>query len=192
MSNVLRDLGFVVLAVGVLAAAMGMVALATAMWVRRQWRRKRGLLVLNAHALALSAGAAGVRWLWSRPVPDRRWLALHRVRRQLHRAVDGAATAVAEAAAAKASIGDLGSLSTRLTSVATDVDRALRIAQNAGGDHVDVDAAVRQARELTTAGRDVQRAASLSLEAANRPAAQALVDHVRVEIQAVAAGAAQP
>jgi len=191
MSSVLRDLGLVVLAVGVLAVAMGVVAFATALWVRRQWRRKRGLLALNAHALALSAGAAGVRWLWSRPVPDRRWLALHRERRRLHRAVDGAARAVAEAKAANASIGDLASLSARLTCVATDVDRALRVAQNADGDHVDVDAAVTQARELTTAGREVQRAASLSLEATNRPAAQALVDHVRLEIQAVAAGSAR-
>jgi len=190
VSSVMRDVGFFLLAVGVIAAAMGLVAFATALWVRRQWRRKRVLLSLNAHALAVSAGAAGVKWLWSRPVPDRRWLSLHRTRRQLHRAVDGADKAVRMARAANAPIGELASLSNRLRAVALDVDKSLRIAQNADGPAAKVDATVAQARELTAAGREIQHAVATSLESSNRPAAQALVDHVRLEIQAVDAGSA--
>ena len=46
-------------------------------------------------------GAAGLKWLWTRPLPDRRWWSLHRARRRLHRSLEGAERAVAEATAAQ-------------------------------------------------------------------------------------------
>jgi hypothetical protein len=97
------------LAAGVVALA---VTVAAAWWVKRRIRRHlerigRAMAGL-AGGVAAGAARAGWRWLWSRPLPDRRWVAAGRARRRLWRAVSAASHAVAvarQAGAARAAAG---------------------------------------------------------------------------------------
>ncbi len=61
------------------------VAAAGLWWLKRRIRRRleRVGLAIAGRAAGAAAGAASAawRWLWSRPIPDRRWLAAGRTRR---------------------------------------------------------------------------------------------------------------
>jgi hypothetical protein len=107
------------LAAGVVVLAVA----AVARWSLKRWMRRRlerAGRAAAARATAISAGAAraGWQWLWSRPLPDRRWIAASRARRRLWRAVSAADRAVAVARKAGAPTGDLAALCRRLRQAA--------------------------------------------------------------------------
>ena len=187
MGQFLGDVAAALVVVGILTAVAVGAAVVGVLWLRRRWRSKRVALALKLNGLALGAAASGVRWLWTRPLPDRNWRTLQRVRRNLLRASLGAEHAVREARAANASLGDLEGLARRLRHAALDVDRSLRIAQQAGAtDHADE--LIRHATELTQAARGIQRSAAGSLAELHRHTTDELVGHVRLEEQAFLGG----
>ncbi len=190
MAQFLADVAGVLVAVVVLAAIAAGAVLVGALWLRRRWRTKRAALALQLNGIALAAAASGARWLWTRPMPDRRWRTLHRARRELLRAATGAEHAVREARDAEASIGDLDGLTRRLRHSALDVDRSLRIAQHSGSSEP-VDELLRHATELSRAARGIQRAAAESLAELHRHTTDELVGHVRLEQRAMDRGTAR-
>jgi hypothetical protein len=103
--------------------------------------------------------------------------------------VNGAEHAVRAARSAGASVGDLESLCRRLRRAATDVDRSVSIAQCDSGPTPDGVAAT-QLTELVTAAGRIRHAAATSLDHLSRPATSHLVDDVRREEAAMAAGVA--
>jgi len=184
MGQFLGDLAAILVAAGILAAIAAAAAVVGVLWLRRRWKSKRVALALKLNGLALGAAASGVRWLWTRPLPDHHWRRLQRARRDLLRATTGAEHAVREARAAEASLGDLEGLTRRLRHSSLDVDRSLRIAQQAGAT-VQVDELLRHAGELTRAARGIQHAAAESLADLHRHTTEELVSHVRIEEQAL-------
>jgi hypothetical protein len=172
----------------VLAAAAGAV-----WWVKRRVRRRLERIgrAVTRRAAGISAGAAVAewQWLWSRPLPDRRWIAAGRARRRLWRAVGAAGHAVAVAREAGAPTGDLKALCRRLRQAAADADRSLVMAGRAT-------AATRTAQPASAEVSDLVRAAGLIQAAASavaslsRPAAASLADDARREAEALSAGIA--
>ena len=114
----------------VLAAAAG-----AAWWVKRRVRRRLERIgravTRRAAGISAAAAVAGWQWLWSRPLPDSRWIAAGRARRRLWRAVGAAGHAVAVAREAGAPTGDLETLCRRLRQAAADADRSLVMAGRA-------------------------------------------------------------
>jgi hypothetical protein len=157
------------------------------LWVRRTWGRKRIELVRRLNGVSLGVATSGMRWLWSRPLPDRHWRTLQRARRDLARATGGAEHSVREASDAGASTGDLIGLLRRLQHAALDVDRSLRIAQQSSPADP-VDELLAHAVDLSTSARRIQRAAAESLAELHRSVTADLVRHVRVEEQAIRRG----
>jgi len=184
------------LAAALLAGAV-FVAVMTAgvVWLRRRVRRRlAGLgLVLAGRAREAAVtvgGGAGSRWLWSLPVPDRRWREGGRVRRELWRAVGAAEHAVAAARRGGAPTGDLDALCRRLRRAAGSADRRLAIGQRPAVAGAGLDPAVSEVSGLLSAAGQIQAAASDALASVSRPAARQLADDVRIEVTALAAGLA--
>jgi hypothetical protein len=184
VGRILGDVAAILIAATIMAAVAAGAVVAGVFWLRRTWRRKRVLLALRAQGVAVGAAAAGIRWVRTRPVPDRRWWVLQRARTGLVRASAGAEHAVREAKAARAPLGDLEGLTRRLRHAALDVDRSLKIAQQAGAAEP-VDELLVHASRLATAGRQIQHAAAESLVGLHRHTTDELVDHVRVEERAI-------
>jgi len=183
------------LAAGLLAGTVCVAVMtAGAVWLRRRvrCRLERLGLVLASRACGAAAvvGGAGSRWLWSLPVPDRRWREGGRARRELWRAVGAAEHAVAAARRGGAPIGDLDALSRRLRKAAGNADRRLVIGQRPAVDGAGLDAGVGEISGLLTAAGQIQAAASAALASVSRPAARQLADDVRVEVTALTAGLA--
>lgn len=183
------------LGAGLLAAAACVAVLAAgAVWLRRRVRRRREWLGLvragRARGAAAVAGGAGWRWLWSLPVPDRRWREGSRARRELWRAVGAAEHAVAAARRSGAPTGDLDGLCRRLRQAAGSADRRLAIGQRPVAACAGLEPAVGEISGLVSAARQIQAAASAALVSVSRPAARQLADDVRVEVAALAAGLA--
>jgi hypothetical protein len=194
LSTVALRAGELLAAALIAAAALLAVTLAAAVWLRR--RVKRGLealrLVMADHMRGAAAGAAGAgrRWLWSRPVPDRRWRAAIAARRRLWRAVGAAERAVAAAHDAGAPTGELDALCRRLRQAAVDADRSLAVQRHAtvaGGGMEPVSC---QVTDLVAVAGQIQSAASAALASLSRPATSALTDDVHREAVALAAGIA--
>jgi|SRR5690349_5103087 len=184
------------LAAGLLAAIV-FVALAAAggLWLRRRVRRRLQALgpVLAGRARGAAAavgGGAGSRWLWSLPVPDRRWREGGRARRELWRAVGAAEHAVAAARRGGAPTGDLDGLCRRLRQAAGSADRRLAIGQRPAVAGAGLDPAVSEVSGLLSAAGQIQAAASAALASVSRPAARQLADDVRIEVTALTAGLA--
>ena len=183
------------LAAGLLAAIV-FVALVAAggLWLRRRVRRRKQalgpVLAGRAHGAAAVAGGAGSRWLWSLPVPDRRWREGGRARRELWRAVGAAEHAVAAARRGGAPTGDLDALCRRLRQAAGSADRRLAIGQRPAVAGAGLDPAVSEVSGLLSAAGQIQAAASAALASVSRPAARQLADDVRIEVTALAAGLA--
>jgi hypothetical protein len=83
------------LAAGLLAGVVSVALVAAGgLWLRRRVRCRLQtlgpVLAGRARGAAAMAGGAGSRWLWSLPVPDRRWREGGRARRKLWRAVGSA------------------------------------------------------------------------------------------------------
>src|SRR5437899_11802246 len=126
------------LAAALLAGATLVAAVAAgAVWLRRRVRRRLDglgqVLAVRAREAAAMAGSSlgstRSRWLWSLPVPDRRWREGGRARRELWRAVGAAEYAVAAAGRGGAPTGDLPALCRRLRQAAESADRRLAIGQ---------------------------------------------------------------
>ncbi len=183
------------LAAGLLAGVV-FVALVAAggLWLRRRARRRLQalgpVLAGRARGAAAVAGGAGSRWLWSLPVPDRRWREGGRARRELWRAVSAAEHAVAAARRGGAPTGDLDGMCRRLREAAGSADRRLAIGQRAAVAGAALDPAVSEVSGLLSAAGQIQAAASAALASVARPAARQLADDVRIEVTALAAGLA--
>ncbi len=183
------------LAAGLLAGVV-FVALVAAggLWLRRRARRRLQalgpVLAGRARGAAAVAGGAGSRWLWSLPVPDRRWREGGRARRELWRAVSTAEHAVAAARRGGAPTGDLDGMCRRLREAAGSADRRLAIGQRAAVAGAALDPAVSEVSGLLSAAGQIQAAASAALASVARPAARQLADDVRIEVTALAAGLA--
>jgi len=184
------------LAAGLLAAIV-FVALVAAggLWLRRRVRRRLQALgpVVAGRARGAAAavgGGAGSRWLWSLPVPDRRWREGGRARRELWRAVGAAEHAVAAARRGGAPTGDLDGLCRRLRQAAGSADRRLAIGQRPAVGGAGLDPAVSEVSALLSAAGQIQAAASAALASVSRPAARQLADDVRIEVTALTAGLA--
>ena len=183
------------LAAGLLAAIV-FVALVAAggLWLRRRVRRRPQalgpVLAGQARRTAAVADGAGSRWLWSLPVPDRRWREGGRARRELWRAVGAAEHAVAAARRGGAPTGDLDALCRRLRQAAGSADRRLAIGQRPAVAGAGLDPAVSEVSGLLSAAGQIQAAASAALALVSLPAARQLADDVRIEVAALAAGLA--
>ena len=183
------------LAAGLLAVA-GLVAVmaAAAVWLRRRLRALGPALAGRARGAAAMAGSsigsAGSRWLWSLPVPDRRWREGGRARRELWRAIGAAEHAVAAARRGGAPTGDLDGLCRRLRQAAGSADRRLAIGQRPAVAGAGLEPAVSEVSDLLSAAGQIQAAASAALASVSRPAARQLADDVRTEAVALAAGVA--
>jgi hypothetical protein len=183
------------LAAGLLAGVVCVALVAAGgLWLRRRVRRRlQGLgpvLAGRARGAAAVAGGAGSRWLWSLPVPDRRWREGGRGRRELWRAVGAAEHAVAAARRGGAPTGDLDGLCRRLRQAAGSADRRLAIGQRPAVAGAGLDPAVSEVSGLVSAAGQIQAAASAALASVSRPAARQLADDVRIEVTALAAGLA--
>jgi hypothetical protein len=183
------------LAAGLLAGVVCVALVAAGgLWLRcRVRRRLQGLgpvLAGRARGAAAVAGGAGSRWLWSLPVPDRRWREGGRGRRELWRAVGAAEHAVAAARRGGAPTGDLDGLCRRLRQAAGSADRRLAIGQRPAVAGAGLDPAVSEVSGLVSAAGQIQAAASAALASVSRPAARQLADDVRIEVTALAAGLA--
>ena len=180
------------------AAIAGLVLVAGAAagvwWLRR--RVRRGLQVLGQIVAGpgrrVAAGRAGAwaRWLLSRPLPDRRWVAAGRARRQLWRAVSAAEDAVARAHEGGAPVGDLDGLCGRLRMAAADADRSLSIAGRATAAGCQLESASSQVGGLVSAAGQIQGAAAAALASMSRPVVSGLADDVSREVVALSAGMA--
>ena len=179
-----------------LAAGAVLVAVtaAAAWWLQRRIRRRLERIGLAAAGRAggISAGAAraGWRWLWSRPLPGRRWIAASRARRSLWRAVSAADHAVAAARKAGAPTGDLPALCRRLRQAAADADRSLAIAARAAPAATPREPASAEVTDLVRAAGRIQDAAASAVASLSRPAARSLADDARREADALSAGIA--
>ena len=197
LSSVVLHAGELLAAALLAGATLVAVAAAGAVWLRRRVRRRLSrlgqvLAVRTRRAAAMagsSVGRAGSRWLWSLPVPDRRWREGGHARRELWRAVGAAEHAVAAARRGGAPTGDLPALCRRLRQAAESADRRLAIGQRpaaaAGPEPV-----VGEVSGLVSAAAEIQAVASAALASVSRPAARQLADDVRTEAEALAAGLA--
>ena len=184
------------LAVALFAGAACMAVMAAGVvWLRRKVRRRlQGLgrvVAGRARGAAAVTGGAGRRWLWSVPVPDRRWREGGRARRELWRAVGAAEHAVAAARRGGAPTGDLDALCRRLRRAAGTADRRLAIGQRPAVPGAGLEPAVSEVSGLLSAAGQIQAAASAALESVSGPAARQLADDVRVEVTALTAGLAR-
>ena len=180
----------------VAAAATVLLALSVAglWWLQRRLRRALGgasRAVAGRASLAAAGGFhAGRRWLWSRPLPDRRWVTAAVSRRRLWRSVAAAEYAVAQAGKSGAPTGDLDGLCRRLRRAAAAADRSLAMAGHATPSPGSPGHGSSQAAELIAAARLIQDAAASSAASMAQPAVAALADDVRREVVALSAGLA--
>ena len=137
-----------------------------------------------------SLGSTRSRWLWSLPVPDRRWREGGRARRELWRAVGAAEYAVAAARRGGAPTGDLPALCRRLRQAAESADRRLAIGQRPAVPGAGPEPGVSEVSGLVSAAGQIQAAASAALASVSAPAAHQLAADVQIEAEALSAGLA--
>jgi hypothetical protein len=170
-------------------------AAVTGLWLKRKLRLRLHSASWAALAGRASQATAGhlhprARWWWSRPVPNRHWVAATLARRRLWHAVTAAEHAVAQARKASAPTGDLNSLCHRLRQAAADTDRSLAIASRAMPPGALPAHVSSQAADLVaTAGR-IQDAAASATASVSHPKVASLADDVRQEVVALSAGLA--
>lgn len=194
LSSVVLHAGELLAAALLAGAVLVAVMAAGALWLRRRLERLGPVLAGRARGAAAMAGSSigsvGSRWVWSLPVPDRRWREGGRARRELWRAVGAAEHAVAAARRGGAPTGDLDALCRRLRRAAGSADRRLAIGQRPAVAGAGPEAAVSEVGGLLSAAGQIQAAASAALASVSHPAAHQLADDVRIEVAALAAGLA--
>jgi hypothetical protein len=196
VSSVALHAGELLLAAALLAGTVLVaVAVAGAVWLRRRLERLGQVLAVRAKGAAAMVGSsfdgAGSRWLWSLPVPDRRWREGGRARRELWRAVGAAEHAVAAARRGGAPTGDLPALCRRLRQATESADRRLAIGQRPAVPGAGPDLTVGEVSGLVSAAGQIQAAASAALASVSQPTARQLAGDVRIEVEALAAGLAR-
>ena len=194
LSAVTVSAGELLAAVAAAATVLLAVSVAGLWWLQRRFRRALGgasRAVAGRASLAAAGGFhAGRRWLWSRPLPDRRWVTAAVSRRRLWRSVAAAEYAVAQAGKSGAPTGDLDGLCRRLRRAAAAADRSLAMAGHATPSPSSPGHGSSQAAELIAAARLIQDAAASSAASMAQPAVAALADDVRREVVALSAGLA--
>ena len=194
LSAVTVSAGELLAAVAAAATVLLAVSVAGLWWLQRRLRRGLGgasRAVAGRASLAAAGGFhAGRRWLWSRPLPDRRWVTAAVSRRRLWRSVAAAEYAVAQAGKSGAPTGDLDGLCRRLRRAAAAADRSLAMAGHATPSPSSPGHGSSQAAELIAAARLIQDAAASSAASMAQPAVAALADDVRREVVALSAGLA--
>ena len=176
------------------AALVFMVVMATGallicVWLWRRLHRLWSRLTPHLRGQGFDAPTtAGLRWLRSTPLPDRRWRSINGARRRMARALIGAEHAIDLARSGGAPLGDLESLCRRLHQTAANVDRSLRIAQRSTGSSIDDHTVLRQADSLAESARLIQFAAAKAVAAPNEKAADELADDLHREAVALASG----
>ena len=194
LSTVAVRAGELVAVLLIAGAVLLAVAAAGVWWLKRRVRRRLEaagrVMAGRARRAAAGAAAAGGPWLWSRPLPDRRWVAAARARRRLWRAVAAAERAVARARQANAPTGDLDGLCRRLRQAATDTDRALAMAGRATPPGGQLEPVSSEVAELVVAAGIIQDVAASAVSSVSWPAAASLAADVRREAVALSAGLA--
>jgi hypothetical protein len=194
LSAVTVGAGELLAAVAAAATVLLAVTVAGLWWLQRRVRRGldgAGRALAGQASLAAAGGfRAGRRWLWSRPLPDRRWVMAAVYRRRLWRSVNAAEYAVAQAGRSGAPTGDLDGLCRRLRRAAVAADRSLAMAGRATPSPSSPGHGSSHAAELMAAARLIQDAAASSAASMARPAVAALTDDVRREVVALSAGLA--
>lgn len=179
--------GLVVVA-GAVVLLGAVVALAGALWVRRRWRRFRLLWRDGREAALGSIGRSAWRWALGRPLPDRRWRAVARSRRQLLLSVSAAERAVDVAVRAGAPVGELRSLSRRLRKSADALDASLSIDQWRSARSAELPDTDRQVDDLLRAAGHIHESAARALTAVSGAVQTGLVEDAERELAAVSAG----
>jgi len=159
-------------------------------WLRRRLRGARRAMAGRVHQAAAGGVGAGRWWLWSRPLPNRRWIAAARARRRLRRAVTAAEQAVGQARKAGAPTGQLDGLCRRLRKAAADADRSLAMAGRVTPLSGPPDCVSDQAADLVVAAGLIQNVAVSSAASVSGPVVANLADDVRQEVIALSAGLA--
>ena len=194
LSAVTVGAGELLAAVAAAATVLLAVSVAGVWWLQRRLRRGldgAGRALAGRASLAAAGGfRAGRRWLWSRPLPDRRWVMAAVYRRRLWRSVNAAEYAVAQAGRSGAPTGDLDGLCRRLRRAAVAADQSLAMAGRATPSPSSPGHGSSHAAELMAAARLIQDAAASSAASMARPAVAALTDDVRREVVALSAGLA--
>ena len=162
-------------------------------WLGRRVRRRVEAfrLALTGRARGTAGSAGGTHRLWSVPLPDRRWRGGVRARRELWRAVGAAEHAVTAARRGGAPIGDLDGLCQRLRRAAESADCSLAVWQRSAVAGAGLEPPVSEVRDVLSAARQIQAAASAALASVSGPAARELAEDVRTEVVALTAGIAK-
>ena len=186
------------LTAALIAGAICLAGAAAGLW----WLKRRVRRGLEAAGRAITARAAGGRavgsvaastgwrWLWSRPLPDHRWIAARQARQELWRAVSAADHAVKTARQAGAPTGDLDALCRRLRRSAADADRSLSVARRAPAAGGGLGPVPAQVGELIRTAGLIHDAAASAAASVTQPAARSLADDARQEAVALSAGIA--
>jgi hypothetical protein len=181
-------------AAAVLAGTVLLTVMALGVWWLRRLVRRRlewlRLLLTGPVRGARPVGEAGSRWIWSLPLPDRRWWGGARARRELWGAVRAAEHAVAAAHRGGAPTGDLDGLCQRLRRAAGSADCSMAIWQRSAVAGARLEHPGLEINEVLSAARQIQAAASDALASVSRPMARELADDVRAEVVALRAGIA--
>jgi hypothetical protein len=177
-----------VVAAGAVVLLGAVIALAGALWVRRRWRRLRLLLRGGPEAAVGSIGRSAWRWALGRPLPDRRWRAVARSRRELLLSVSAAERAVDVAATAGAPMGELRSLSRRLRKSADALDASLSVDQRRTARSGELPDTNRQVDDLLRAAAHIHESAARALTAVSGSVQTGLVEDAERELAAVSAG----
>jgi hypothetical protein len=199
LSSVALHAGELLAAALLAGATLVAVVAAGAVWLRCRVRRRLDglgrILAVRARGAAAvagsSVGSTRSRWLWSLPVPDRRWREGGRARRELWRAVGAAEHAVTAARRGGAPTGDLAALCRRLRQAAESADRRLAIGQRPAVPGAGPDPTVGEVSGLVSAAGQIRAASSAALASVSQPAARELAGDVRIEVEALAAGLAR-
>jgi hypothetical protein len=186
----------VVLVVEVRPAHQGTVIVSgrlAGLWLKRKLRLRMrsaswAALAGRAHQATTAHLHPRARWWWSRPVPNRHWVAATLARRRLWRAVTAAEHAVAQARKTGAPTGDLNSLCQRLRQTAAGTDRSLAIAGRAIPPGAPPARVSSQAADLVAAAGRIQDAAASSAASVSQSKVASLADDVRQEVIALSAG----
>jgi succinate dehydrogenase/fumarate reductase flavoprotein subunit len=154
---------------------------------RRKWRAFHAHgAVVGALALWEATATRRRRGTGTPSMDDVSGVAPRRIRKDMWRSVDQAASAIRTADELGAPTAELPSLCRRLQAAATDLDKVLRV-DSAGPAPAQVAA---QAVEIMRAARDVQEAAVASASDSNRSRVADLTRDAEQEIQLLDAGLA--
>ncbi len=176
-----------------IAAVVGVLALAAAFvvargYIRRRWRLLRGHVAARGLMATLALAAAGRERYVGRATPEELSRgAAARVRRRMWVAVEDAELAVAHAQTRDAPVAELPAVCRSLRTVAGEIDSLLRLERRLPSGTGRPEAVRAQVAEVIGAARDVQTAALRAGSEATEPQVRSLVRQARDEVDIVSA-----